>query len=143
MAAMNDYLRVKVQDYIFRSQSFTQPTTLYVALCTTTPIHSDTGTQIYTGSGGTGVEVTGGNYARQSVACGTGSWGDSTGVITNTNAITWSSVTWTATVTGLAIVDASTNGNILFQGALTSSKSVTSGDTFTINASALSITIDS
>jgi hypothetical protein len=44
-------------------------------------------------------------------------------------------------VTHVAIYDASTGGNMLAHGALTASKTVDSGDTFTIAAGALSLTL--
>lgn len=141
MADINDYLRVKIQDHVLRGTAYSAPATVYVALCTTTPIHSDTGTQIQSGSGGTGVEVTGGNYARVAVTANTSNFGDSVGVITNTNAITWSAVTWSGTVTGVAILDAATNGNCLWAGNLTANKTVSSGDTFSFAASALTLTL--
>lgn len=132
---MNNYLRTKVQDYTFRNQAFTQPSTLYIALCTATPTNSNTGSTI--------TEVSGGNYARVAITCNTSNWADATGVITNSNVVSWTGVTWSGTVTGLAICDASTAGNVLYQGGLTASKTVNVGDDFSFATSALSIQIDS
>jgi hypothetical protein len=44
-------------------------------------------------------------------------------------------------VTHLALMDASTGGNVLFYGALTTSKTVSSGDQFTISSGNLSISL--
>jgi len=44
-------------------------------------------------------------------------------------------------VTHVAIMDNSTGGNVLFYGALSVSKTVTTGDTFQINAGALTVSL--
>jgi hypothetical protein len=44
-------------------------------------------------------------------------------------------------VTHLALMDASTSGNVLFYGALTTNKTVSSGDQFTISSGNLSISL--
>lgn len=147
MANMSDYLENKVVDSLFRAVAFTPPTTLYIALCTATPTDSSTGTTI--------TEVSGGNYARQSITSNTTNWaatdgatlttnpsGGTSGTTSNNAAINWTAVTWAATITALAICDAATNGNVLFWGALTASKVVSSGDTVTIAISQLTAQID-
>jgi 2-keto-4-pentenoate hydratase len=45
-------------------------------------------------------------------------------------------------VTHIGIYDALTGGNLLFHGALTVPKTVTTGDTMQINAGALTITME-
>lgn len=50
------------------------------------------------------------------------------------------SMTTTETITHVSYWDASTAGNFLWSAALTSSKAVANGDTFTLNSSALSLT---
>lgn len=133
MSAMSDYLEDKLRIYIFRGEAFTQPTNLYVALFTAAP--SDAG-------GGT--EVSGGSYARVTVACNTGNWTkpDSTGgAVNNTNAITFPTATgsW-GTCTHFGIFDASSGGNLLFWGALTASKTIGNGDVISFAAAALVVT---
>lgn len=63
MAAMSDYLENKIVDWLFRGQTYTPPTGLYVALYTAAP--SDAG-------GGT--EVSGNNYARVNLAPSLTNW---------------------------------------------------------------------
>jgi hypothetical protein len=135
MANMSDYLEVALIDHVLRTSTFSKPTAVYVALFTAAP--SDAG-------GGT--EVTGGGYARLNLgAPADADWtraSSTTGIATN--AADWS---WTAsganygTVTHLALMDASTSGNFLFHGALTASKTINDGDTFTISAGNCTITI--
>jgi hypothetical protein len=83
---------------------------------------------------GTGTEVTGGSYARVAVTRASGSWAapaDSSGAqaTSNSGAVTFPSPTanW-GTVTYFAIWDASTAGNMLGSGALTTSRTINNGD---------------
>lgn len=144
MAAMSDYLENKLIDYLFRGQTFTAPTGLYVGLLTATP--SDTG-------GGT--EVSGNAYARQNLAPSLTNWAGTqaaasttastgtTGTTSNNTAITFPtpSASW-GTVTAFGIYDAVTAGNLLFYGTLNISKTINQGDTVTFPISSLSIQID-
>lgn len=130
MTALSDYFENKLIDQIFRGQAFTFPSTLYFALYTANPTDSSAGT-----------EVTGGSYARVAVTAslanfaGTQSAGSTTassgtgGTTSNNNAITFPAPTanW-GTVTGVAIMDASSSGNMLAYAALTASKTVNNGD---------------
>lgn len=144
MAAMSDYLENKVIDWLIRGQSYTPPATLYIGLLTAAP--SDTG-------GGT--ELTGNNYARASVAsnmtnwAGTQSAGSTTassgtgGTTSNNGVINFNTPSndW-GTVTHFGIYDASTNGNLMFWGALSASKAVFNGDAVSIQTAQLQIQID-
>ena len=153
MAAMSNYLENKLIDHVFRATSFTMPSALYIALLTTNAVDSDTGTTI-SGGGGTGVEVSGGNYSRYQLdpsttnwantqASGSGASSGTGGTTSNSTTVTFptASASW-GTITGVAICDAATNGNILFFGALSSSKTVGTGDVFQFNTNQLSIQID-
>jgi hypothetical protein len=135
MAALSDYLENKIIDHVLRGTSYTAPSNVYVGLMTATP--NDTG-------GGT--EVSGGSYARVAVATGTGTWnatGGTDGTTENTSTITFPtpSAGW-GTVTHFAVYDASTAGNLLFYAALTTSKTINSGDAVSFAAGALSLQID-
>lgn len=142
MASMTDYLENKLADHLFRTTTYSQPSTLYIGLYTAAP--SDTG-------GGT--EVSGNAYAR--VACNpsnsnwTGTHGNTTGAssgtggqVTNAADVTFPTPTpsgW-GTVTHFGIFDASTSGNLLFHAALTSSKTINAGDTVKFSAGQLTVT---
>jgi len=112
-------------DHIFRNQAYTPPTTIYVALTTTTPSRSAAGT-----------EVTGGSYARVSVAFSAAG----SGLSSNSGTLTWPTATadW-GTVTHVELYDASTSGNRLWFGALTASRTITNGTTFSIAAGDLDL----
>lgn len=132
MAGKSSYLEAKVIDHTNGKTSYTMPT-VYVGLLTAAP--TDT-------TGGT--EVTGGSYARKSTA-GT-DWNAASGnpaSATNANAITFVTATasW-GTVTHFALYDASTAGNMLRWAALTTSKTISSGDTASFAAGAITVTED-
>lgn len=128
MAGFSDYLETKVLNHVFGGTSYTAPTTLYVALYTAAP--SDSG-------GGTEVTTSGTAYARQSMAFTT-----SGGTTSNTSAVEYATATADyGTVVAMGIFDASTSGNLLAYGTLTTSKSVSSGDVFRFNASAVDVTL--
>lgn len=143
MAALSDYLENKLIDHLLRATAYTAPATTYVALLTAAPSDS-----------GGGTEVSGGGYARASVASGTSAWtatqGGTSGASSGTGGTTSNAATinfatpsagW-GTVTHFGVYDASTGGNLLFYGALTASKVINSGDSVSFAAGALTLQID-
>lgn len=128
--AISNFLENNLIDFLLRGQAYTPPATIYVALFTATP--SDAG-------GGT--EVSGGSYARASLACSlaslagtqgagtTAASSGTSGVTSNNAAITFPtpSANW-GTVTHFGVFDASTAGNLLFYGALTVNRTINNGD---------------
>lgn len=123
---LSDYLENKILDHILGTTSYTMPATPYLALYTVAPTDSTSGT-----------EVTGGSYARQPVSFNA----SSSGSATNDANVDFTGMP-TATVVAVAVCDNLTGGNILVYGSLTSSKSVTSGDTLRIASGDLSISIN-
>lgn len=153
MAAMSNKLENSFIDWFFRAQAIgitgasaaagTGPTSLYVALYTSAP----------TAAGG-GTEVSGGSYARVAVSSSLANWAGTqgagtttastgtSGATSNNAAITFPAPTanW-GVIVSFAILDATTSGNFLFYGALTTSKTVNNGDAApSFAAGALSIT---
>jgi hypothetical protein len=131
MSAASDYLENEVLDHVLGkgTRDFTSPANLYVGLWT-----ADDGLE-----GGTVTsEVSGGSYAREAVTFGAAS----SGAASNSGTITFTTATgnW-GTVTHVAIMDASSGGNVLFHGAVTTSKTIESGDTFQISTGNLSISL--
>jgi hypothetical protein len=130
MSALSDYLENKLIDLILRGQAFTAPANVFVALHTANP------TDV-----GSGAEVSGGSYARVAVAAtlanfsgtqGAGTTSASTGTggqVSNNVAITFPAPTanW-GTVTHFSIRDATTGGNLLMYGALSTPRTINSGD---------------
>lgn len=128
MAEMSNYLENALINATLRNTAYTSPTTVYVGLYTSDP-----------GDGNTGTEVSGGSYARVSVSFGA----PSNGVSTNSASVTFPTATGTwGTVTHIGILDALTTGNLLYHTALDSSKSIASGDVFTISTGNLSVTLE-
>lgn len=131
MAGKSKYLEQKILNHVLRNASYTPPTTLYLALFTVDPTDA-----------GTGTEVTGGSYARQTVAFNAPA---ASGVSTSTNSadvlFPVASAAW-GTVTHWGIFDAATAGNLLYLGALTPNKAVASADQIKIAAGTLSVTED-
>lgn len=129
-AALTNFLENEIIDWFWRGRSYTPPTTMYFALYTAAP-----------GEAGGGTEVTGGSYARVGVSQAAtefqGTGGETTatdstgtgGATQNINAIAFPtpSANW-GTASHMAVLDASTSGNMLVYGALTNAKSINNGD---------------
>jgi len=135
MASFSDYLENKVLEHVVAKTSFTMPTSpLYLALCTTVPTDSSTGSTL--------VEANYTGYARKSVA-GTDWASASGGSISTANQITFAACTGsTSTVVGWALVDASSSGNVIAWGTCTSTVISTTATPATVNAGGLTITLD-
>ena len=125
--AFTDYLETKLLAHTFSATAYTSPTTVYVALYTVAPTDSTTGT-----------EVTGGDYVRKAAASTT------TGnEATNSAAIEYPTATADyGTVVAVAVLDASTGGNMLAFASLAVSKTISTGDVLRIPAGDLDITLD-
>ena len=125
--SFSDYLETKVLDHVFAGTAYTAPSTLYVALFTAAPSDS-----------GGGTEVSGGGYARQTIAFTTS--GDTT---SNNAAVEFPTATANyGTVTHVGVYDASSAGNLMAWAALTSSKTIETGDVFRIPSGDLDITLN-
>jgi len=127
MAAMSNYLENALINATLRNTSYTSPTTVYVGLFTTDPTDA-----------GSGTEVSGGSYARQVATFAAPSNGAS-----STDAdvqFPQATANW-GTVTHFGLFDALTNGNLLYHGALTSSKTIETGDVFKIATGNLTVTL--
>jgi len=127
MAEMSNYLENALINATLRATTFTSPTTVYVGLYTADPTDA-----------GTGTEVSGGSYARQSATFGA----PSNGVSTTTADITFPQCTssW-GTVSHIGILDALTTGNLLYHTPLTTSKAIDTGDLFKIASGSLTVTL--
>ena len=127
--SFSNFLETEILDHVFGGSAYTAPATLYLALFTSNPDEDASGTEVST---------SGTAYARQAVAFTTS--GNTT---SNTAAVEFPTATASfGTVSHVGVMDASTGGNLLAYAALSSSKSISSGDVFRIPTGDLDITLD-
>ena len=124
---MSNYLENKVLDYVLRDQADWAPAAVYLSLHTADPTDA-----------GTGAEVSGGSYARQAITFNAAH--ATAGTIDNSSAEEFTNMPG-VTVTHIGVWDHPSAGNLLFYGAVSSSKAVTAGDTISLAAGALDITL--
>lgn len=129
MAAMSDYTEKLVLDWLMTTGSATRPTSWYLALFTAAPSDS-----------GGGTEVSGNGYARQSTAFNAASSPGGTMDNSSQEDFTASGGSW-GTITHVGIFDASSSGNLLWHGALATSKSIGDGDTLSFAAGNIDLTL--
>lgn len=144
--ALSNYMESGVLNLVLRANtnSFAAPANVSVALLT----NHDTYWGLDAKNGGTMPEVaSAGSYARVTLgAPANATWNEvnANGATSNTSAITFATATahW-GMVSGVALVTSSTHGagSILFHGALTTARDVSSGDTFKFSAGDLDITL--
>jgi hypothetical protein len=132
MSAASNYLETALYNHVLRNTSYTPAATLYVALFTSTATAADIEAGTLTN------EVSGGSYARQTVtfAAPTNGSGSNSGTVTFPTA----SAGW-GTIRFAAIMDASSTGNVLVYGQLTSDVTINSGNTFQFNAGSFTASV--
>lgn len=123
---LSNYLENKLIDHFLGTTAFTIPAAVYIALYTVAP-----------GDAGGGTEVTGGSYARQTAAF----TASSAGATSNSANVDFVAMP-AATVVAIGVHDASTAGNLLLHGTLTTNKTTDAGDTLRIATGDLDISID-
>jgi len=127
MAEISNYLENALINGTLRATTFTAPAAVYVSLHTADPTDA-----------GTGAEVSGGSYARQTATFGA----PSNGASTTTADITYPQATASyGTVTHIGIFDALTTGNLLYHSPLNTSKTIDTGDIFKITSGSLTVTL--
>lgn len=134
MSAASNYLENKVLDHVLRNTSFSQPAALYLGLFKNTSGQAAANLE----AGTLTDEVSGGSYARKAVtfaAASGGSAATSATVTFDTATANW------GTITHVAVLDALTSGNVLFYGAVTTSKTIETGDTFQVSSGNLTISL--
>jgi hypothetical protein len=134
MSAASNYLENAVLNHVLTATAYTQPTTRYLGLFTNTSTNAAANLE----NGTLTDEISGGSYARQIVAFAAASNGTSA-----TNAtVTFPAATanW-GTVTHVAVMDAASAGNVLFWGAVTTAKTIETGDTFQVTSGNLTVSL--
>ena len=131
MGSFSNYLEDELLDHVFGKGSFAPPA-IYVALSTADPLDSGSGLAEPSGNGYARVQTTGTDW---NAASG--------GAIDNANAITFNEATgsW-GTITHFALMDAASGGHLLVHGALSTSKSISSGDTVKFAAGDLDVLLN-
>lgn len=133
MTAFSNYLENELLDHTLRNASFTSPTTVFISLYTTDPTDADSGNE---------VAVSG--YDRFEVSAALGGFTTASGGSCR-NSEAWEFVTATTawgTITHFGIHDATAAGNLLYHGALSSSKVVGTDDIVRFPAGTLSVKLD-
>jgi|TARA_S200002703_G_scaffold148725_1_gene145673 hypothetical protein len=143
MSAASNYLETKLLDHSLGTASFTSPSTIYVGLFKSTVDAATTLANLEAGTLTDEVPTSGSTaYARQTITFNSAS--SPGGTATNNGAVTFTTATanW-GDVTHLALLDGGTAGagNVLYAGALDSTKTVETGDSFVIQDANLTITL--
>ena len=138
MSAASNYLENKVLDHVLRVASYTQPSGLWLALFTNGS--GNAAANLEAGTLTDEISTSGSAYGRQSISFNSASSGSSASSAT----VTFSTATsnW-GTITHVAVMDGSTagSGNVLFYGAVTTSKTIETGDTFQVSSGNLTISL--
>lgn len=120
--SISNYAELKILEHTTGKTAWTMPTNVYVKLHTGDP-----------GEAATSNEAT--ETTRKQASWATAS----SGSIATSATLEWTNVAATETITHWSLWDASTAGNALWTGALSSSAAVTAGDTFQITSLTLSL----
>jgi len=125
--SFSNFLETEILDHVFANNAYTSPSAVYVGLFTDNP-----------DEGGTGTEVSGGSYVRQ-----TASFTVSGNTATTDAAVEFPTATanW-GTITHIGIYDAETSGNLLAYSELDAAKTISSGDVLRIPTGDIDITLD-
>ena len=140
MSAASNYLENKLLDHTLKygTAPYTGAGTLYLALFNNTS--TNTAANLEAGTLTDETSTSGTAYARKAVTFASASSGSSA-----TNAtVTFDAATasW-GTITHIAVMDGGTvgSGNVLFYGAVTTSKTIDTGDTFQVSSGNLTISL--
>lgn len=141
MSAASNYLELKVLDHVLRYSAapFVAPTTLYVGLFKNTS--GNAATNLESNDKTDEISATAPSaYARQTITFNAASSGSSASAATVTFPTAGNS--W-GTITHVAIMDGGTAGagNVLFWGAVTTQKTIDTGDTFSISSGNLTVSL--
>ena len=137
MSAASNYLENKLLDHVLTATAYTQPSR-YLALFTAV-----TGLEGNSPSGE--ISTSGTAYARKAVtfaAAGAGSSATNATVTFDAATANWGTVTHVAIVDHASNTTWGSNVNVLFWGAVTTSKQIDTGDTFQVTSGNLTISLD-
>jgi hypothetical protein len=140
MSAASNYLENKLLDHTLRygSAPYTGASTLYLALFNNTS--GNAATNLEAGTLTDEVTTSSSAYARKTItfaAAASGTSASSATVTFDTATASWGSITH------IAVMDGGTagSGNVLFYGAVTTAKTIDTGDTFQVSSGNLTIAL--
>ena len=138
MSAASNYLENKVLDHVLTATTYTAPAARYLALFNNTSGNAAANLEVGTLTDETSTSGTA--YSRKAITFAAASGGSSASNAT----VTFDTATanW-GTITHVAIMDGDTEGagNVLFYGAVTTSKTIETGDTFQVSSGNLTIAL--
>jgi hypothetical protein len=132
LGTLSNYLENKLINHLLRNTIYTRSSYIYVALYTTSPTDSKPGTEVSIEKG----------YARQYMGVSY-AFNISGNSATNAILIQFPEATenW-GTIVGVSIMDAKTDGNILFWGETNNQININTGEIYRINPGALEIKLN-
>lgn len=146
MSAASNFLEAKLLDHALRvtpynASAFTSSTTLYLALFTNTS--GNAATNLEAGTLTDEISTGGGSlYARRPIAfdAATAAGGTTSSASSATVTFATAGASW-GSISHIAVMDASTSGNVLFYGAVTTAKTIDTGDTFQVSSGNLTVAL--
>jgi hypothetical protein len=138
MTAASNYLENKVLDHVLKNTAYTQPSALYLALFNNTS--GNAAANLEAGTLTDETSTSGTSYVRKGVTFSAASGG--TAATSATVTFDAATASW-GTITHVAVMDGATagSGNVLFWGAVTTSKTIDTGDTFQVTSGNLTISL--
>ena len=136
MSAASNYLENQVLNHVLTATAYTQPSGRFLALFTN--VSTNAAANLEAGTLTDEIGTSGTSYARKAVAFAAASSGTSSTSAT----VTFDTATanW-GTITHVAVMDAATSGNVLFWGAVTTPKTIETGDTFQVSSGNLTVSL--
>jgi hypothetical protein len=126
MSVLTDFLADALRDHVLRNTPYTAPTDVYLALFISP-----------TTKAGGGTEVTGGSYSRISISFAA----PSTGLAEQDTPITFNDMPG-STVTHIALMDASSGGNMMIIGRMREARTVSAGQPMVFAAADIRVLFD-
>jgi hypothetical protein len=129
MAQLSDFAEKLLLDWMMTTGTATRPTAWFLALYTAAP-----------NDAGGGTEVSGAGYARQSITFPAAT--SPTGTTSNSNAIEFTASGGSfGTISHVAIHTASTGGNMLWHGPLSTPRTIAEGEKLSFAVGSVTLTL--
>jgi hypothetical protein len=136
MSAASNYLENKLLDHTLTATAYTPPASRHLALFTGTA--ADVKGRLEAGTLTDEISTSGTAYGRQAITFDAAVNGSSASAATVT--FPTATASW-GNITVVAVMDAATSGQVLYYGEVTTAKQIDIGDTFTVSAGNLTISL--